>query len=68
MLCLSSDDVIGHNRKWGGGDNPEQRAGTVGAGISVGDINSQHGGGQHVRAAEQLSFLPLSGQSATSRV
>lgn len=68
MLCLSSGDVIRHNRKWGGGDNPERRAGTVGSGVSVGDVNGQHGGGQHVRAAEQLGFLHLSGQTATSRV
>lgn len=68
LCCLSSDDVTGHNRNWGGGDNTEQRTGTAGAGVSVGDISNQHGGGQHVRAAEQLGFLHLSGQTATSRV
>lgn len=68
MLRPSSGDVIRHNRKWGGGANAERRAGTVGAGVSVGDVNGQHGGGQHVRAAEQLGFLHLSGQTATSRV
>ena len=59
------DDVAWRNRKWGGGASRSWRANPAVAGVPVGGLGGQHGGSQHVRAAEQLGHIHLTGQTAT---